>query len=1296
VAAAKEPVSLAGTYDAFKVNNAPRISYVTPRGDDAWKYADEAYKAGEGYMVRSDDTNRGLRWVFRLSDGRQVSLQGYLKATHPELSGKVTSGPKALENVWRNLSDKEKLTLVDSIPWEDAVPLTRTYPEVGRGNAFSVLETWLSVNKHPLAEVPSARNYLAHTLGTHLRGRRPTTTAPVTPGARAVDERMTFGMGTPESRYQYALEAPSEHPRLDRFLDEGVVGISTESVDTADVIRLARGKPDAPITVYRAVPEGIPSIEAGDWIALNREYAERHLRNPSDTIISKRVTANEIAWARTSDDEWLYAPKPPTTPAAPVTPGARVADPGDAAYLPVEGDVRLYRGQAQGGEGRYYSSDKDFARAFTQSGRESEISEIVVPANRVYRGEVLPFAKDVDAIDKALIDARAKGYDAIWVDEGLGQPPSALFAQAPTTARPVPPGAVPGVVAEAPTPVTPSAPPGPTTPAARGGEPPGPPGEPPPLAPPGGEGEEPSSVFARFLLDPKREDAWEQTKALRRKALGERTANLSARAEELIAEGKTVEDAVGQATGETMAGALPSAEGGLAGSFTAEMREALFGKIKDELENEPLEMISTMEALKNALMGKPIPRDPGTEGKSAWWRLMHVFAKEPEVMTLLETPGTLKEKVDRALLSAAPPPRGVTSKLLDAPSVPFGQSRMVLAEGFTPSGIKAKTADEIAKETLQLRLKLMGAPRGLSPEARGARVATNLMEEGSQAFLMPPDVTPVLGRIASGLGWGAVDVGNFVRANQSSIDFSWWRQQLPLIFNNKRAFMRANVQAWRAIWDDAAAKESWDRITKDPLYQLYARQGKDFLRPLELKPGQAQFEGVEEFGYMTRERVIPRFTARLPWIKVSNRVFVTGANEHNWAIYKQFYQLMLKQNERIATGEIVMPVGQAFSIEKNMEAFAKMLMDFTGRADLGKAKELAPMLSGFFFAPRFALGRILTPKHMWSGNAYVRKEAWKNLGSTVGVIGSFLILGKEMGLWDVELDMRSSDFAKIRIGNIRIDPWGGFQPLVRLLAQVSTNRGKSIKTGQIFKTDPVTSIARFFRGKAAPLASLVIDLKTGKTYIGEKLDPSKVDQWMERILMMSIMDIWDGIREGGLAGGAIASLPSVFGGGVSVHLQDVAGPTNREFNEIPGVNRLGIYLGIVPDTLSLGTHPRLRYSLGEVDLSEEEQKEYQELMASIVTPWIALLIEDPSFTKHADDPEEQERLLRSHMRKRKTRARQAYQRILRQRQSGQPQQTAPVRVQPQPQPQQQQRRAPPPQGGVSWAVLDAIEELVAP
>jgi hypothetical protein len=185
------PVRLTGTYDAFKRSNAPRESYVTPTGEDASRYTSDAYTPD--YMVKSSDTGRLLRWVFQLSDGREVSIESYLKATHPELSKTAVSGKNALNRLWTQLSEDERLTLVDSIPWNEAVPGARLVdgvaniitPEGKKLDAFRVLEKWLRDNKHPLSDVASAETHLVYGLRDYLQGVSPRAKDVPTPAATA-------------------------------------------------------------------------------------------------------------------------------------------------------------------------------------------------------------------------------------------------------------------------------------------------------------------------------------------------------------------------------------------------------------------------------------------------------------------------------------------------------------------------------------------------------------------------------------------------------------------------------------------------------------------------------------------------------------------------------------------------------------------------------------------------------------------------------------------------------------------------------------------------------------------------------------------------------------------------------------------------------------------------------------------------------------------------------------------------------------------------------------------------------
>lgn len=85
----------------------------------------------------------------------------------------------------------------------------------------------------------------------------------------------------------------------------------------------------------------------------------------------------------------------------------------------------LHRGEYAGNRGgSFYSTDADFAREFTQSGRACEVTTVRVDSARIYEAHAVPFAGDEDAMDAAMAAARAGGFGAIWVDEGHRQPRS--------------------------------------------------------------------------------------------------------------------------------------------------------------------------------------------------------------------------------------------------------------------------------------------------------------------------------------------------------------------------------------------------------------------------------------------------------------------------------------------------------------------------------------------------------------------------------------------------------------------------------------------------------------------------------------------------------------------------------------------------------------------------------------------------------------------------------------------------------------------------------------------------------
>lgn len=87
--------------------------------------------------------------------------------------------------------------------------------------------------------------------------------------------------------------------------------------EVVEMIRSVRNKPDAKVTIYRAVPEDVEEINPGDWVTPSREYARQHGEsNLYDTtrmrgvynIISREVTAKELVWPGDYLPEWGWFP----------------------------------------------------------------------------------------------------------------------------------------------------------------------------------------------------------------------------------------------------------------------------------------------------------------------------------------------------------------------------------------------------------------------------------------------------------------------------------------------------------------------------------------------------------------------------------------------------------------------------------------------------------------------------------------------------------------------------------------------------------------------------------------------------------------------------------------------------------------------------------------------------------------------------------------------------------------------------------------------------------------------------
>lgn len=240
------------------------------------------------------------------------------------------------------------------------------------------------------------------------------------------------------------------------------------------------------------------------------------------------------------------------------------------------------------------------------------------------------------------------------------------------------------------------------------------------------------------------------------------------------------------------------------------------------------------------------------------------------------------------------------------------------------------------------------------------------------------------------------------------------------------------------------------------------------------------------------------------------------------------------------------------------KAMAKYINDATGRGKgAGVLEQSMPFFSQVFFSPRLMASRITLMTNMFNPAFYakvpneVKKRYFLDLIRFLGFGAIVLGLAKYGFGAEVEDEPTSPNFGKIKSGNTTWDIWGGFQQYMRFAATMwqgkKTNMdGTQKKIGPEEYTGRGDAFWKFLRGKSSPTASLVADLGTGKTYIGEKVDYSLFGETKKKEVNISqliasrmypliISDIGGAVKEQGWKGALTVGVPALFGIGVQTY-----------------------------------------------------------------------------------------------------------------------------------------------------------------
>ncbi len=324
------------------------------------------------------------------------------------------------------------------------------------------------------------------------------------------------------------------------------------------------------------------------------------------------------------------------------------------------------------------------------------------------------------------------------------------------------------------------------------------------------------------------------------------------------------------------------------------------------------------------------------------------------------------------------------------------------------------------------------------------------------------------------------EVANVPRAIMASFDLSFpFRQGIFLGAGHPKEFGTAFAEQIKYFGSENAFRVGMEEITSRPTYR-YMLKG----------PGREHGIAFTEMGKilgLREERFLSPLAEKIPilghGVRASGRAYTGFRNRFSADVFDSLFTDAEKMGLNPARNPVL------------LDKMSEFINIASGRGSSKSLGHSAMILNSIFFSPRLMLSRL----QLFNPHTYlklpkpVRLDSVKCLAGFIGAGSTILTLSKLAGA-DVTLDPRSSDFAKIKIGNTRIDTWGGFQQYVRAAAQlvsgkvVSTQTGKVTELGSKFGSPTRLDIAaRSLEYKTTPLISLAMNMLRGKTVFGEKL-----------------------------------------------------------------------------------------------------------------------------------------------------------------------------------------------------------------
>lgn len=335
-------------------------------------------------------------------------------------------------------------------------------------------------------------------------------------------------------------------------------------------------------------------------------------------------------------------------------------------------------------------------------------------------------------------------------------------------------------------------------------------------------------------------------------------------------------------------------------------------------------------------------------------------------------------------------------------------------------------------------------------------------------------------------GHSVTRLAGFSKALKAALDVSFtFRQGWKSMFNHPTLWAKNNLKSYSD-------------------YVKIIAKGKDFAKQLE----RATAADILSNPYYAISQKGLDANGRARRLAVTNQeeAIPTSAPEKIYGLGRAFkgsevaftgFQHRMRMDVFTKLAQVMEDKGLDINDRKIAGSIATLTNSLTNRGDMGKVEHISDTVNKLFFAPRNLKSHFdMLAGYQQRGdiNPEVRKvAAYHALRAIAGTALVMALMRMLLGDDAVELDPRSADFGKVKVGNTRFDITGGVAGVATLASRLTTGKTKSTTSGELKnlgnkpgETSGQDLVVDFFNNKLSPVARVVSDQLKGENADGEK------------------------------------------------------------------------------------------------------------------------------------------------------------------------------------------------------------------